>query len=304
MEIRYFRLIKTIAEEGSIAGSSEKLFLTQSALSHQLKDLEEQLGFKVFRRTRNKWELTEEGVELYELGNNILESIEKGFASIKQIRSGSMGSIKVSTECYSFYQGLPAFIQKMGLLYPEIKVDLILEATHQPVSKVLSHEIDIAIVTSKPKNSLLSGKKIFDDEIVAVMHKENSLSRNEFIEAGSFADVHLIIHSFPLETVSVYEQLLRPNKIMPAKVSAVPLTEVALEMINANFGISCMPLWALQQLKVPDNLVFKRIGERGLKRSHFLVIRKSDENRKYINDFISSFEEEFSVKALSGPFNS
>lgn len=79
MEIKYFRLIKTIAEKDSIANSVEKLFLTQSALSHQLRELEERLGFKVFLRTRGKWKLTAEGGELYKLGNSILESIEKGF---------------------------------------------------------------------------------------------------------------------------------------------------------------------------------------------------------------------------------
>lgn len=147
MEIKYFRLIKTIAEEGSIANSSDKLFLTQSALSHQLKDLETQLGYKVFLRTRNKWILTEEGKELNKLGCEILTSLEKGFDTIKKIRKGAVGSIKVSTECYSFYQGLPNFIQKMGLLYPEITVALNLEATHQPISKLLSNDIDIAITT-------------------------------------------------------------------------------------------------------------------------------------------------------------
>tara|TARA_B110001452_G_scaffold265390_1_gene269937 strand:+ start:1029 stop:1496 length:468 start_codon:yes stop_codon:yes gene_type:complete len=155
MEIKYFRLIKTIAEEGSIANSAEKLFLTQSALSHQLRELEERLGFKVFLRTRNKCKLTDEGIELYKLGNTILESIEKGFQNIEHLRTGSVGTIKVSTECYSFYQGLFAFIQKMGLLYPDINVDLILEATHQPIPKILSNEIDIAIITSKPENETL-----------------------------------------------------------------------------------------------------------------------------------------------------
>jgi len=176
MEIKYFRLIKTIAEEGSIANSSGKLFLTQSALSHQLKDLEEQLGFKVFHRTRNKWKLTEEGSELYKLGNGILESIDKSFQDIEHIRTGSTGTIKVSTECYSFYQGLPRFIQRMGVLYPEINVDLILEATHQPIPKILSNEIDIAIVTSKPHSDLLSSIAVCEDEIFVVMHKENKLN--------------------------------------------------------------------------------------------------------------------------------
>lgn len=294
MEIKYFKLIKTIQEEGSIANSAEKLFLTQSALSHQLKELEERLGFKVFLRTRNKWKLTEEGIELYKLGNSILESIEKGFKNIEKLQTGSSGTIKVSTECYSFYQGLSSFIQKMGLLYPEIQVDLILEATHQPISKILTNEIDIAIVTSKPQNEKLSSIAVYDDEIFTIMHKENSLESSNFLSHSDFSNAHLIIHSFPLETVSVYEQFLKPNNINPLKISAIPLTEVALEMVNANMGIMCMPKWALKSFRLPEDLVFKKIGKNGLKRVHYLVFRKSDSTKKYINDFISNFEDNFS----------
>ncbi len=293
MDIKYFRLIKTIAEEGNIANSSERLFLTQSALSHQLKELETRLGFKVFHRTRNKWKLTEEGIELYKIANNVLDTIEQGFNTIQQIKTGSKGNIKVSTECYSFYQGLPGFLQKMGMLYPQIDVDLILEATHQPISKLLSNEIDIALVTSIPANDRLSSITLFEDETYAIMHKEHEYSKKEYLSANDFANLHLIIHSFPLETVSVYERFLKPNKITPAKISAIPLTEVSLEMVNANMGIICMPKWALKSLKIPGDLLFKSIGKYGIKRTHYLVVRKEDEHKKYINDFVSSFEEEF-----------
>lgn len=291
MEIKYFRLIRTIADEGNIANSSEKLYLTQSALSHQLRELEEQLGFKVFHRTRNKWELTDEGMELYKVGNDILNSIEKGFKNIQNIRSGSVGTIKISTECYSFYHGLPGFIQKMGLLYPGIKVDLILEATHQPIAKILSNEIDIALVTVKTGNDAVVYLKVMADEIFAIMHRENDLNRYNYLEPHHFTDAHLIIHSFPLETVSVYQHFLKPNNIIPIKISAIPLTEVALEMVNANMGIICMPKWALKSFTLSDDLVFKQIGAKGLKRTHYLVIRKTDEHKKYIRDFISDFVE-------------
>lgn len=299
MEIKYFRLIKSIVEEGSIANSAETLFLTQSALSHQLREMEARLGFKVFNRTRNKWQLTEEGAELNKLGNAVLERITNGFKNIEQLRTGSVGTIKVSTECYSFYQGLSSFIQKMGLLYPEIDVDLILEATHQPISKILSNEIDIAIVTSKPENIALTSIEVHEDEIFAIMHQEHPLTALDFLDTHDFSDAHLIIHSFPLETVSVYEQFLKPNKITPLKISAIPLTEVALEMVAANMGIMCMPKWALKSFKISEELVFKRIGKNGLKRRHYLVCRKADKAKKYVNDFISNFEEDFSTEPFS-----
>lgn len=292
MELKYFRLIKTIAEEGSIANSSEKLFLTQSAISHQLKDLENQLGFKVFYRKRNQWELTEEGTALYKLGNTIITTIDDGFKNIKKIQNGSVGTIRVSTECYSFYQGLPSFIQKMAVLYPKINVDLTLEATHKPVEKVLSNELDIAIVTSEPESKLLKSIPFFNDEIFAIIHQQNVLNKLEFIDAKSLAAAHLIIHSYPLETVSVYEQFLKPNKAAPFKISAVPLTEVALEMVEANFGILCMPKWTLKSFKLSKDVVFKKLGKQGLKRQHYLVIRKEDESKKYINDFITNFIDE------------
>ena len=261
-----------------------------------MKELEERLGFKVFHRKRNKWSLTEEGTELYKLAKEVLQTIEQGFNHIQQIRAGSKGRIKVTTECYSFYQELPSFIQKMAVLYPEIEVDLMLEATHQPISKILSNEVDIALVTSRPASDLLSSIEIFEDEIFALMHQENELHKVEYLEASDFANIHLIIHSFPLETVSVYEQFLKPNKIAPIKVSAIPLTEVSLEMVKANIGIMCLPKWALNPFKVSGDLVFKRIGKEGLKRRHYLVVKKKDKNKKYINDFISNFEEDFSSK--------
>lgn len=292
MELKYFRLIKTIAEEGNIANSSERLFLTQSALSHQLRDLEERLGFKVFLRARNRWSLTEEGEELYKLANEVLQTIEQGFSKIQHIQEGAKGTIKVGTECYSFYQGLPHFIQKMAILYPEIKVELRLEATHQPISKIRNHDIDIALVTTKPTDDNLTCIPLFEDEVFALMHKEHPLNQKKYLEASDFVGAHLIIHSFPLETVSVYKDFLQPNGAVPIQISAIPLTEVALEMVQANMGIFCMPKWAMKPFKISKDLVIRQIGIHGMRRNHYLLVRKEDQNKRYIRDFILNFKEE------------
>lgn len=296
MELKYFRLIKTIVEEGSLASSSERLFLTQSALSHQLRELEERLGFKVFHRSRNNWQLTEEGAELYKMANRLLNTLEDGFSNIREIREGSRGTIRLSTECYSFYQGLPNFIQKMAALYPEIKIELLMDATHQPIAKMLTNDIDAAIVSSPPETDQLKAVEIFEDEVFAIMHKEHPLGNREFLSAADFAEVHLIIHSFPLETVTVYAHFLQPNNVSVAKIMAVPFTELSLELVNANMGIMCMPRWALRSFKLSGDLVFKRIGKNGLKRTHYLVIREIDKQKKYIDDFIRNFEEEITHK--------
>ncbi|MEP3210035.1 MAG: LysR family transcriptional regulator [Maribacter sp.] len=293
MELKYFRLIKTIAEEGSIANATERLFLTQSALSHQLRELEERLGFKVFYRTRNKWELTQEGTELYKLANKLFSTIDEGFSAIKHLKEGAKGTIKLSAECQSFFHTIPSFIQKMGVLYPEIDIDVSLGATHQTISQVLSEDIDIAIVTSKPESDVLSIIPVFNDEVFAVMHHEHTLNKFDYLDAGHFANVHLLINSFPLEGVAVYEKFLKPNQITPLKISAFPFTEITLAMIAANMGMMCAPKWQLAPFKLSKEVVFKRIGKNGLKRQHYLVVKRIHRNKKYIHDFIASFEEEF-----------
>ncbi|TRX48051.1 LysR family transcriptional regulator [Fulvivirga sp. M361] len=294
MELKYFRLIKTIAEEGNIANSSQRLFLTQSALSHQLREMEERLGFKVFYRSRNHWQLTSEGEELYKLANKLLQAIEDGLNSIQQIKEGAKGTLKVGAECQSFFHGLPGFVQKMAVLYPEIKIDLSLGATHQTLSQVLADEMDVAIVTSKPVSEALYSVDIFEDEIMVVMHKEHYLNSHTYLDAGHFADVHLFINSFPMENVSVYEHFLRPNKITPQKISAIPFTEISLEMVNANMGVMCSPLWMLKPFKLSEDLVFKKIGKNGLKRTHYLVVKEERRHLEYYNNFISNFVEDFS----------
>lgn len=293
MELKYFRLIKTIVEEGSLANSSERLFLTQSALSHQLRGLEERLGFKVFNRTRNQWKLTQEGSELYALANKLFNTIDEGFTAIKHIKEGSKGSIKLSAECQSFFHTIPGFIQKMGILYPEIDIDITLGATHQTISQVFSNEIDIAIVTSKPASEELESIAVYRDEIFAVVHRESEFNTLNHLDAAHFANAHLLINSFPLEGVAVYEHFLKPNQIHPIKVSAIPFTEITLSMIAANMGIMCAPKWQLQPFKISKDIVFKRIGKNGLKRTHYLIVKKEHRNKKYFHDFISSFEDYF-----------
>jgi len=170
---------------------------------------------------------------------------------------------------------------------------LILEATHQPISKLLSNEIDIAIVTTQPDNETLTSISVYEDEIFVLLHKEHHLHNAPHIEASDFINAHLIIHSLPLETVSIYKQFLKPNNSVPQKITPIPLTEVALEMVLANMGIICLPKWSLKPFKIPRDIIYKSISKNGLKRIHYLVVRKADKNKKYINDFIANFLENF-----------
>lgn len=266
MDLKYLKLVKTIVEEGNISKSASKLFLTQSALSHQLREFEERIGIKVFIRSRNDWNLTKEGQEIYDIACEVIGRIDEGMTKIAKIQTGSQGTIKLSTECYSFYHGLPAFIQKMSALYPKIDIILKIESKHSPISRLLSNELDICIVTNPSANDQILTYELFEDELFALVHCENELAQKEYLNPSDFSNQHLLIHSYPIETVSVYQHFLKPHHIDPSRITPIPMTEVTLELIESNMGIACYSRWALKSFKLPESLKFIRLGKNGLKK--------------------------------------
>ncbi|MEP4533187.1 MAG: LysR family transcriptional regulator [Cyclobacteriaceae bacterium] len=291
MEFKHLRLIKSIADRGNIAKAKDDLYLTSSALSHQLRSLEMELGFKIFERKRVKWKLTSSGEELYALATSVLNSVDEKLLQIKSNHQEKGGNIRVSSECYTFYLLFPQFLERMSVLYPQIDIQLLYNTTHQPLTNLLNYEVDVAIVTTNPAQENLRAIKVLKDELLAVVNSDNPLSKQKYLEAKDFSNQHLMIHSYPLETVTVCEKYLKPNKVQPAKISAIPLTELTLEMVRTNRGITCIPQWMLKPFAHQSELVFKPIGKNGLVREIYVVIREEDLSKTHFADFVSNFQE-------------
>jgi LysR family transcriptional regulator for metE and metH len=292
MELRHLNLIKTIADEKGITKSLGKLFLTQSAVSHQLRDIEERIGAKVFYRTKNQWLLTEEGKILYDTAVVILSEMEKALEKVNDMRGGHAGSIRISTECYTSYHWLPSFLNRMNILYPKLDVQIKIEATHKPLEKVLANELDIGITSDPGDDKSIKYIELFKDEVVAVVHTNHELAYRKFLTSTDFAGQPLIIHSYPMETVTVFQHFLKFDKVQPQQIIAIPLTEVALEMVKAGMGIMTLPRWAMKPFVSSPQLTLVKIGPKGLTRTHYAAIRHEDAKKKYISDFIENLKEE------------
>jgi LysR family transcriptional regulator for metE and metH len=292
MEIRHLNLIKTIAEEKGITKSLGKLFLTQSAVSHQLRDIEERIGVKIFYRTKNQWLLTDEGKILYDTAVVVLAELNSAMEKVNDMRGGHVGSIRLSTECYTSYHWLPSFLTKINILYPKLEVKIVIEATHKPLEKLLQNELDIGITSDPGSDKSIKYIELFKDEVIAIVHKESPLAKKKYLTSTDFGTQTLIIHSYPLETVTVYQHFLKEQKVQPKQIIAIPLTEVALEMVKSGMGIMTLPAWALKPFISSPDLRLVRIGTKGLMRTHFAAIRHEDAGKKYITDFVDNLHEE------------
>lgn len=296
MEIRHLKLIKAIVEEGSITKAIDKLHLTQSALSHQLKEAEYQLGTAIFLRTNKKLVLTKAGEKIYETANEILDKLSQTESQIKQMVFGEHGEIRISTECYSSYHWLPSVLKQFHLLYPNVELKIVTEATHYPLQKLVENTIDIAIISDQIKDNNIKYLELFQDEVVMVVSENHSWADKKFVTAEDFVNEHLLIHSLPMETVTIHQFVLAPAKVSPRKITPLPLTEASIEMVKADMGVMSMAKWALQPYLKNSSLKSVKIGKNGLKRKHFIAIRQNENYPDYFHHFISFLQTEIHLQ--------
>jgi LysR family transcriptional regulator, regulator for metE and metH len=296
MEIRHLRLIKSIVEEGSITKAIDKLHLTQSALSHQLKEAEYQLGTKIFLRQNKKLLLTKAGEKIYQTANEILEKLTDTEKQIKSMVFGEVGEIRISTECYSSYHWLPSVLKQFHLLYPNIELKIVVEATHYPLQKLLKNELDIAIVSDPIKNDNINYLELFQDEMVMIVSENHKWAEKKYVVAEDFKSEHLFIHSLPLESVSVHQFFLAPANISPRKITPLPLTEASIEMVKADMGIMAMANWAAQPYLKTNAIRAIKIGKTGLKRKHYIAFIKNKTYPDYFAHFNQFLQTEINLQ--------
>ncbi len=296
MEIRHLKLVKAIVEEGSITKAIDKLHLTQSALSHQLKEAEYQLGTKIFLRVNKKMILTKAGEKLYETANEILEKLYDTEQQIKKLVYGETGEIRLSTECYSSYHWLPSVMKQFQLTYPNVDLKIVMEATHYPLQKLLEGALDVAITSDPIKDDKIKYLELFQDEMLVAVSENHAWATKKFVVAEDFSSEHLLIHSLPLETVTVHQFVLAPAGVSPKKITPLPLTEASIEMVKAGMGIMVMAKWALQPYLKHQPIRAVKIGRSGLKRKHYVAIMTDRKYPEYFNHFIEFLQTEINLQ--------
>src|SRR5581483_3382536 len=152
LDIRHLKLLTAVADTGTVTGAVDQLHLSQSALSHQLRDAEERLGVELFLRLGKKMVLTQAGERLLQSARRILQELQSAEAQIRSTNGKVGGIIRLSTQCYTFYHWLPPLLKKFHLKFPRMDVSIDAEATPQPDQWLMKGKLDVAIMYEPPRN--------------------------------------------------------------------------------------------------------------------------------------------------------
>src|SRR5215831_7301395 len=166
LEVRHLQLVSAVAELGSLTRAGDRLHLTQSALSHQLRDIESRLGAALFLRVGKRLVLTPAGERLLVSARDVLGRLERTETEIRQMGQERAGLLRLTTECYTCYHWLPGLLARYRRRFPRVEVRIDVESTRRPFEMLLAGRIDVAIVYSRVRDRRLATTPLFDDELV------------------------------------------------------------------------------------------------------------------------------------------
>jgi LysR family transcriptional regulator for metE and metH len=291
LEVRHLKLIAAVAEEGGITRAANRLHLTQSALSHQLRDIESKLGASLFLRLNKRMVLTQAGERLLSSALGVLCELERVEEDIRHIAENKGGILRISTECYTCYHWLPSTLKVFSKLYPRVEVRIVAEATHHPVEALLGGRLDLAITSSVVRNRKLLFKPLFRDEMVAVVSPDHPLAGRAYLTAKDFSDQHLIVYSLPKEELTIFQRVLMPAGVTPRQLSQIDLTEAIIEMVKAGLGIATMARWAVAPHLKSSTLRAVPLTKNGLHRQWSAAMMKSNSVPPYLMKFVELLAE-------------
>jgi LysR family transcriptional regulator for metE and metH len=287
LEVRHLSLVSEIAGTGSVTRAAERLHLTQSALSHQLRDIESRLGLQLFLRLGKKMVLTPAGDRVLASSRRVLDELRRAEDDLRVMSQHGKGVLRLCTQCNTGYHWLPPLLQSFHRKYPGVDVQIAVGATKRPVEALLEGEIDLAVVTSSVSDKRLLTTPLFEDELVAVVSPDHPFARRTFVDPADFAEEHLIIYSADRSDSFTFSRILIPAGVEPARVSEVPLTEAILELVKAGLGISVMARWAIEPALKSGAACAVRVTRRGVFRSWTAVTLRDRPEPKWQREFIA-----------------
>ncbi len=286
LEFRHLRSIKAIHENGSLARAADQLHITQSALSHQIKGLEDQTGVELFIRRSKPMKLSAAGMRLLRLAEQVLPQVEAAAAEFAALRDGKSGRMHIAIECHACFEWLFPVLEGFRKNWADVDVDIRPGLAFDALPALMREDVDL-VVSSDPED--LPGVvfvELFDYAPVFVASAQHPLAAKDHVDAEDFRGQTLITYPVERSRLDVFSQLLIPAKVEPAAIRQVELTAVILLLVASNRGISVLPDWVVREVKYSSDYVTRPLTAEGLTRRLYAAVREDDLEKGYVQELI------------------
>lgn len=285
LELRHLRAIREIHRQGGLARAAEVLNLTQSALSHQVKGMEEQAGIELFVRRARPLRLSAAGLRILRLAERILPEIEGLEEEFRGLRQGKAGRMHIAIECHACFDWLLPVLSIYRRTWPEVDVDIRPGLAFNALPALVREEVDVVISSDPEEIPRVTFHPLFDYEPLIVMAPGSPLAAKSEITPEDLRDQTLITYPVDRTRLDVFSQFLAPAKVEPRAVRQVELTAVILMLVASERGVSVLPDWVLEQLRGNPDYVIRPLAGRPVRRL-YAAVRDEDGRHPFMETFL------------------
>ncbi|MCE8522511.1 LysR family transcriptional regulator [Ruegeria pomeroyi] len=286
IEFRHLRTIKAIHDCGGLARAADQLNITQSALSHQIKGLEDQAGVELFVRRSKPMKLSAAGMRLLRLAEQILPQVEAMQAEFSSLRDGRSGRMHIAIECHACFEWLFPVLEAFRKNWPDVDVDIRPGLAFDALPALQKEEVDLVVSSDPEEIAGVEFVELFDYNPVFVAASTHPLASKPWIEAEDFRGETLITYPVERTRLDVFSQLLIPARVEPAQVRQVELTAVILLLVASNRGVSVLPDWVVREVKYSSDYVTRPLTETGITRRLYAAVRSEDLEKPFVQELV------------------
>lgn len=286
LERIHLTVIQAVDRHGSLTAAAKQLCVTQSALSHAIRKLEDNLGTAIWLREGRSLRMTQAGRYLLSVANRALPLLEHAESRLKQMAQGERGTLRIGMECHPCYQWLLKVVSPFLEAWPDVDVDVKQKFQFAGVGALLGYEIDVLVTPDPFYKSGLCFTPVFDYEQVLVVPADHRLSKRRHIEAQSLRSEVLLTYPVEPDRLDIYTQFLNPAGVVPKRHKTSETTDIMLQMVASGRGVAALPRWLAEEYCAKLPLVVVRLGQRGIAKKIYLGTRHSDEDVQYLRAFV------------------
>lgn len=292
IEFRHLRTIKAIHEAGGLAKAADQLHITQSALSHQVKGLEDQAGVELFVRRSKPLKLSAAGLRLLRLAEQVLPQVEALQAEFTGLRDGSTGRLHIAIECHACFEWLFPVLEQFRRTWPDVDVDIRPGLAFDALPALMKEEVDLVVSSDPEQLAGVEFVELFDYAPVFVAASSHPLAQKAYVEAADFRSQTLITYPVERTRLDIFSQLLIPAKVEPAAVRQAELTAVILLLVASNRGVSVLPDWVVREVKYSSDYITRPLTKKGLTRRLYAAVRSDERDKPYMQKLIELARKE------------
>jgi LysR family transcriptional regulator, regulator for metE and metH len=286
IELRHLRTIRAIQEAGGLARAAEMLNMTQSALSHQVKGLEDQAGMELFVRRSKPMRLSAAGHRMLRAAERILPEIDAMEEEFRALRSGRTGRLHIAIECHACFDWLFPVLEMFRHAWPEIDVDIKAGLAFEALPALNREDVDLVISSDREPPPGIVFNPLFDYHPTFVASSQNPLAGKDFITAEDFRDQVLITYPVARDKLDIFTEILTPAKVEPRAQRTAELTAVILMLVGSNRGVAVLPDWVMREVKTNADYVTRPLGPEVVTKRMYAATRGEDVAKPFMAHFL------------------